>query len=53
MEGMIKRVKEMLTKPEILKAVVKSTNERKAKRVKPLEQELQHIISKIEECHLR
>ncbi|WP_094869776.1 recombinase family protein [Paenibacillus sp. VTT E-133280] len=45
----IERLKEVLAKPQILKAIVKNINERKTKRVKPLEQELEHILVKITE----
>ncbi|WP_372814271.1 recombinase family protein [Paenibacillus sp.] len=45
----VDRVKEVLEKPGILKAIVKNINERKTNRIKPLKQELDHIVSKIAE----
>ncbi|MGU3471879.1 recombinase family protein [Paenibacillus sp. D51F] len=45
----VNRVKEVLVKPNILKAIVKNINDRKTHRIKPLKQELDHIVSKIAE----
>ncbi len=49
----VDRVKEVLSEPKILKAIVKNINERKTKRIKPLQQELDHIESKITELEGR
>ncbi|MGG1519032.1 recombinase family protein [Paenibacillus oryzisoli] len=43
----VKRVKEVLSQHQILKAVVSNINERKAKRIKPLQQELDSITARI------
>ncbi|MGF7047769.1 hypothetical protein J2T13_002275 [Paenibacillus sp. DS2015] len=49
----VDRVKEVIAKPNILKAIVKNINERKKKRIKLLQQQLDHIISKVTELEGR
>ena len=45
------RIKEVLSKPHILQAIVRSVNERKVGRVKPLQDELSSVCARIEEVH--
>ena len=47
------RLKEVLSKPHILKGIVKGINERKAERVKPLQDELEAVRSRIAEVEAK
>lgn len=46
---MLNRIKEILSKPHILRAIVKAINNRKVNRIKPLHDELQTILTRLAE----